>query len=99
MKKQLEAYRRHLRKTYADGFPAGTQYQKDECRGLRIEFVGKAPVKVFVTVSEWSKLGRTPRKFLHSLVTPRKKILHPRTKNAKGNLTNQFKQIRWNCVQ
>ena len=105
--KRLTAYRDHLVHSFKDGFPHGTAYQRNECRGFGVDFKrANGYTKVFVTVLEWTKHGRVPRTFLHSLVADkldgvvRGTIMKPKTKISKGsiNTAHGFKTIVWSGV-
>ena len=102
--KAFMAYESHLKKTFRDGFPNGSNYQRREVTGLDVAFLrGPEMTEVFMTVPEWTRRGRETRTFLHSLIATRLPgfewgtILKPSTKRPKGTL-KAFEGIAWNRV-
>lgn len=100
--KYLEAYGEALKKSFRDGFPNGTSYQRRETKGLAVTFLrGPETHEVFMTVPHWTPKGQTQKTFLHSLVVNRKpgykrgEILKPSTKRVVGTVRN-FNGISWN---
>lgn len=105
MTKKMKAYAAHLKKTFKDGFPNGTAYQKAETKGFKVEFErGEVFTKVFMTVPVWTIHGQIKNTVLHTLIAEnaagykRGTILKPKTLTVKGHLNADWNGLAWNVV-
>lgn len=107
----LKGYSDHLVRSFLDGFPSGTQYQKDECQGMKVSFASTAHrglKKVILTIPEWTKSGCNLIDLTHSFVLTKRMdglkkgtILKVQSNGSpefvsRGNVYNKFNHIRWN---
>jgi hypothetical protein len=105
MTKGLTQYQDHILKSFRDGFPNGTAYQRRECKGLAIKFIrGPEITEVFLTVPEWKRGGQHLKTILHSLIVEKKTghrkgtILTPTRKLPRGQIGKDYSAITWNKV-